>query len=746
MIFLHSQEINCNLHDLITGKVNSVAYQPGKIDAFYHRYSYDAENRLTQVETSKDKIVWERDARYNYYKHGALARTLLGELQMQGIDYAYTLQGQLKGINSTSVGNGVFDMGQDGKIGSSNSNIARDAYGISLNYFTGDYKPINNSVTPFASISVGNDLFNGNIKAMVVNIPKLGDPLTYGFKYDQLNRLVAMDAYNGLNNATNTFTAITINDYKERLTYDPNGNIKTYLRNGTGVTINLNNYSYTYTTGTNKLASITNSINAQTKTYGYDEIGNTTNDGMQGMTNAVWNVYGKLQSATNKDGAGVIYTYGASGQRINKKVGALEEWYVKDAGGNTMATYSKDPAVNSNHLSTTEFYKYGSSLLSIKNHVVDMEVLAVNNGVSTFTRGEDNYILTDANGNTRAIATDKRIQVADPVNTAQVLYYLADVKTANYYSSFGANAKTFGQTPVVAFNGQRKSIEIGSDAQTALYWEYNGDVGRRANLDPKPNDAISPYAVFGNNPIWHIDILGDSIVDPNRTVGYKVFVVNKTRDLGAKLSYARFKKAQEKDPTHTILIETDKLDKTTAADIINKLGKNGFIKTLALDYHRSAYDDMPASGKDAFFSGLANGYTGDKTEAFLGMCWAGGGPDLKGIPTPDLTKGISKQLDKATVYGLQTEAWNPSFYFGGNFGVLNPVYSLGQDKVAKREKEHESTWTISTYSPTLKTYTSISVLETITFTTQGTINRAPYVPNVQKKQDWKKNPPNYRHK
>lgn len=58
-----------------------------------------------------------KDARYSYYKHGPLARSILGELQVQGIDYAYSLQGWLKGVNSTAVGNGNFDIGADGKIG-----------------------------------------------------------------------------------------------------------------------------------------------------------------------------------------------------------------------------------------------------------------------------------------------------------------------------------------------------------------------------------------------------------------------------------------------------------------------------------------------------------------------------------------------------------------------------------------------------------------------------------------------------
>src|SRR6202000_2112662 len=90
-------------YDLVSNKVNGVDYQhqfgvPAP-DAFYHRYLYDAENRIVQVMTSRDSIVWEQDAAYGYYKHGPLARTMLGQLQTQALDYTYTLQGWLKGIN-----------------------------------------------------------------------------------------------------------------------------------------------------------------------------------------------------------------------------------------------------------------------------------------------------------------------------------------------------------------------------------------------------------------------------------------------------------------------------------------------------------------------------------------------------------------------------------------------------------------------------------------------------------------------
>lgn len=61
------------------------------------------------------------------------------------------------------------------------------------------------------------------------------------------------------------------------------------------------------------------------------------------------------------------------------------------------------------------------------------------------------------------------------------------------------------------YNGQMKTNEIAGmgNHNTALFWEYDTRTGRRWNRDPKMNVWESPYAVFGSNPIWHNDVLGD---------------------------------------------------------------------------------------------------------------------------------------------------------------------------------------------------------------------------------------------
>ena len=64
-------------YDLLSGNVNEVHYQNGQWDEFHHRYSYDADNRLQDVFTSRDGMQWERDARQFCTALGSLARTEL---------------------------------------------------------------------------------------------------------------------------------------------------------------------------------------------------------------------------------------------------------------------------------------------------------------------------------------------------------------------------------------------------------------------------------------------------------------------------------------------------------------------------------------------------------------------------------------------------------------------------------------------------------------------------------------------
>jgi hypothetical protein len=116
------------------GNVTRVDYQKGtSSERFVHYYAYDADGRLINVQTSRDDINKVQQAAYYYYLHGPLKRTELGE-HLQGIDYVYTPQGWLKSINSPA-GDPTKDPNQDGVTNS----FAKDAFGLQLEYFNGDY-------------------------------------------------------------------------------------------------------------------------------------------------------------------------------------------------------------------------------------------------------------------------------------------------------------------------------------------------------------------------------------------------------------------------------------------------------------------------------------------------------------------------------------------------------------------------------------------------------------------------------
>jgi RHS repeat-associated protein len=531
-------------YDLISGKVNAVHYQSGWQDQFHHKYFYDAENRLVDVYTSKDSLSWQKDARYSYYRHGPLAKTILGQNQVQGIDYAYTLQGWLKGVNSTAVDDGKFDMGEDGL--NAKSLVARDAFGFGLHYFGGDYKAINNTVLPFAPIPNLVSLYNGNIAAMSVNIPKVGEPLLNSYKYDQLNRLTKMNTYKGLNPQTNNWNAIAIDDYGEEISYDANGNIQVYKRNGSAGKLDMDKMTYQYPKDingkivNNRLRYVHDEVNAgnyaedidsqtpltlaqvkaeksaeqQADNYIYDAIGNLIQDKKEGINKISWNVYGKIEGI-EKQNSTITYKYDASGNRISKELqtlnNKLQTIYSRDASGNVMSTYTVDANINNGNLTQNEVHLYGSSRLGINEVSRNVQALGKSdylNKINTFVTGDVRYELTDHRGNVMAVVSDKKLQHS--TDNIVVDYYLADVVSATDYAPFGMSlsGRKFNASGYrFGFNGQMKDHDIDADGNhyTAEFWEYDARIGRRWNRDIISKADISDYAVLGNNPIYFID-------------------------------------------------------------------------------------------------------------------------------------------------------------------------------------------------------------------------------------------------
>ena len=359
-------------YDLISGNVNNVLYNEGRVDQFHHRYSYDRDNALTEVETSRDGVIWDSDARYDFYAHGPIRRVEIGEDKVQGLDLTYTLQGKLKGINHTSLQD-VNDPGDDGVTTGNNAAFAADSFAITLHYHEDDYY---NFSSPHNSGGdddlVGVPLYDGGISGVEINVGKKTGTGQYEertgttYRYDQLGRLDSsrFHTYNTSTDAWNDF----VQEYLTTYDYDPSGNITTLERHaydrGSGAT-DMDSLTYNYYGGeNNKLNYVADAVagmpynsdiedTQSDSNYVYDEVGNLIQDFDEGTMATEWDAYGKVLSVDRSFAGGLFqeieYTYDPGGNRVKKKVettgvGTWEEretFYMYDAGGVVVAIYEK---------------------------------------------------------------------------------------------------------------------------------------------------------------------------------------------------------------------------------------------------------------------------------------------------------------------------------------------------------------------------------------------------------------------
>lgn len=444
-------------YDLISGNVNMVAYQPGELDQFYHHYTYDEDNRLTATYTSRitdwnllqgnnlpdipNNPDWVLEAKQFFYKHGPMVRTEIGEQQVQGLDYAYTIHGWLKAINST-FGTAQADGNEDG-YGTTTFQtdaFAQDAFGFELGYYNGDYNPIGTKLYNVIATKTGSaletqqtSLYNGNISYSVTSLPDslayrglqmLQQPKASMYRYDQLNRLtksltVDLAADNITTNTWQSGSSTVANYEVEQINYDKNGNILA-LKRRDEFGAYMDNLAYTYDITnpikTNRLLHVDDAVlstnhyedidDQSANNYAYDAIGNLIQDNAEEIATIEWTVYGKVKSITRTIASlkpDLEFTYNAAGIRISKKVipkngdNPTITYYTHDASGNIMATYTFTDGPTptgstfpyAEKLKLNELYVYGSrrigvlqssTLLTQREYITDPE----SDGIYTF--------------------------------------------------------------------------------------------------------------------------------------------------------------------------------------------------------------------------------------------------------------------------------------------------------------------------------------------------------------------------
>ncbi|SHM74498.1 RHS repeat-associated core domain-containing protein [Flavobacterium xanthum] len=406
----------------------------------------------------------------------------------QGLDYVYTLGGQLKSINHPSLET-AKDPGGD----------TNDLFGITLDYFQGDYLRTGNNIT--TSPSAGND-YNGNIKAARwANKNQM---------MDLQNSLIIQKGYLYNYNRDNWLTSATFGDtnastaaisptgkYKEAgLSYDPNGNIKTLQRSDNNATIT-DNLTYNYTnTGKNQLNYVTDAVTTADLTdiesqpsnnYLYDSIGQLIKNTQEDLT-YVYNTQGLVIQVNKGTNPVIKMYYNERGQRIKKESFATgtstlssTDFYALDLSGNVMGVYNK---LGNNSIVQTENPIFGLSRVGVY-----------------YRGGVKNYQITDHLGNVRAV-----IKKETSNGTTTMISY------ADYYP-FGEQLP--GRNSLsnyrYAFQGQELDKETGMEAFQLRLWD--GRLGRWLSPDPY-GEFHSPYLGMGNNPVSMIDPDGGCIKCP----------------------------------------------------------------------------------------------------------------------------------------------------------------------------------------------------------------------------------------
>jgi RHS repeat-associated protein len=566
------------VYDLVSGKVNYVLYQFAQSDQFIHRYGYDDDNRITDVHTSSDGFIWDHDARYYYYKHGPLARTELGEYRVQGLDYYYTLQGWVKGVNmpyqdNAAVGN-LLDEG-----------VGKDVFSYALGYYQGDYKPVAPGLVPPETrdklwtrqqeMHGHTGLYNGNISWMITDLAKLGEVAgnrakgmqAMLYKYDQLHRLVksrGLTQYGLIDGFA--YREQSPGAYDENYTYDPNGNIQTLLRhNETGGV--MDNFNYEYYGNSNKLREVKPVTKTKEYTSGPIRTDNIVyrNVKIHGTAHvpvgstvevkALDDIFMDPDFQAHEESdfwAHIVddegtYQYDAVGNLIlDQDAGVQIRWTpygkVRDVhlrGDSVIISFRYDATGNRSEkkVITRDTVENVNIIRYVRD--VDGEVLGVytNSAISErpiygqsrigqciYSDGEGyrrlgkrRYELTNQLGNVVSVIADSIEMSRDNV--------WATVLGAGDFYSFGL--EMVGRTFLGAseyrygFNGKEKDnkIEWGNTTYDYGFRIYNPSLGKFLSVDPltKSYPMLTPYQFASNRPIDGVDLDGLEYSPVNQT-------------------------------------------------------------------------------------------------------------------------------------------------------------------------------------------------------------------------------------
>ena len=541
--------------------VQAFSSRDGLIEEEDARYFYYAHGPLARKELGEDKIAGED---YYYTLHGWLKGVNMADtthLTDPGQDGTANHINGLISRDEMAFGLGYYE-GDYSPVGS----------GLNLG---ATHNGIWSSFDPSIKQGVGTTqkgLFNGNITWMVTALPELkrqalGEEVYgYAYQYDQLHRIKQAESQQGYEEGSNWTTRTGgAQAHDTRYSYDAMGNITGLKRyDNAGAIMDSLAYGYDYETPatedwleSNRLYHVNDQAGTTTisediedqgtfttgatigtaNNYGYDKIGNLIRDDAEEIETITWTVYGKVETvertgtSTKPD---LEFGYDAMGNRVKKVVkprtgsGLTTEdkwtytYYLRDAQGNILATYSYDEESTSPPYQRdleVEHVLYGSDRLGTVTTSYPVVTTAEPNEAAKRKLGNKAYQQGNHLNNTLLTLSDKR-SGQDTDADGKVDYYLSDVRSVQDYFPFGMQmpGRVYSsQSYSYGFNGVEKENEIAGIDGAHYFTQYRMlDVrtgGRWYSQDPIVKPWESPYAGFSNNPILYVDPDG---LDPRK--------------------------------------------------------------------------------------------------------------------------------------------------------------------------------------------------------------------------------------
>jgi RHS repeat-associated protein len=307
----------------------------------------------------------------------------------------------------------------------------------------------------------------------------------YRFTYDYANRLLTANHF-----THNGTSWINTNNYSEsNISYDFNGNIKTYNRRGQMPDLSFNvidNLTYTYGDAArpDRLTNVSDAGNAAkgfkfasgAAAYTYDLNGNLTQDNHKSLTLA-YNYLNLPNYITNPGGSEITVTYTADGEKLTKVSPAGTRSYISGIeylGTGLDAIYHAEGRCTPN-TATTFYYEY-----TLKDHLGNARINFRANGAAVTFLQELHYYPFGL--------------VMEGIGTAKV--------TDNGYK----------------YNGKELNEDLGLNwLDYGKRW-YDPAISRFPSVDPiiEKFSYLTPYNYASNDPVGKIDLWGLQGVSANQ--------------------------------------------------------------------------------------------------------------------------------------------------------------------------------------------------------------------------------------